>query len=124
LQSLTVNGAGRAIAGATLLICAGAPAHALDCPWPQPAGRPGVIAQTPDQIRELSKVFVAGGESARIPVIIADVRKRHPDAEAATIVNYLITAYCPVVQDMANLSEKDKAAKLDAFSAQVLKYLY
>jgi hypothetical protein len=124
MRGPTIKTAGAMAAGAALLLCATAPSRALDCPVPQAAGQAGVIAETPDQIRELSKVFAAGGGGAQIPVMVAELQKRYPDAEAAAVANYLITAYCPSVRDAANLSEAEKTEKLSAFAKQVLKYLY
>ena len=56
--------------------------------------------------------------------MVAELRKRHPDAQSGALVNYLITAYCPSVHDNANLNEAEKTAKLKAFADQVLGYLY
>ena len=99
-------------------------ASALDCPTPQAQARPGVIQQTPDQIAAFSSVFAAGDVDAQVPKAIDALRKRYPNAQSAELVNYLITAYCPTVQNAKNLTDAQKTARVKAFADRVLKVLY
>jgi hypothetical protein len=71
-------------------------ASALECPTPQRLSRPGVLKETPTQVA--------------VPLIEADLRARYPGVENAEIVNDIVTAYCPVVNDM-KVSDADKQAK-------------
>jgi hypothetical protein len=108
-----------AIAAAAWLLTT-TPSLALDCPAPQPAGAPDAIQETPGQIDELAEVLVSGDISNRMPAFVHALRARHPNAPAGEIVNYLVTAYCPVVNRMA-ISDVAKKNQLDAFASQAAK---
>ena len=101
-----------------------APCMALECPTPQPAGAPGVIQETPAQIAELSQLLASGDLGNRIPVFVHSLRSRHPDAPTGGVVNYLVTAYCPVVNKLTGLSNNAKQARLSAFVSQVVQAAY
>jgi hypothetical protein len=89
---------------------------AIECPVPQPAGTPGVIQETPAQIDELVRVLASGDLGPQVPMVINALRARHPDASAGSLVNYLVTAYCPIVSQQTGLSDAQKQSQLDAFS--------
>ena len=110
-------------AAAWLLLLA-APCTALECPTPQPAGAPGAIQETPAQISELSQVLASGDLGNRIPVFVRALHSRHPDAPTGELVNYLVTAYCPVVNSLTGLSDGEKQARMDAFITQVTVAAY
>jgi len=95
-----------------------APCIALECPTAQPAGTAGAIQESPAQINELSQVLASGDLDNRVPVFIHSLRSRHPDAPASEFVNYLVTAYCPVVNGLTGLSDGEKQARMDAFTTQ------
>jgi hypothetical protein len=98
---------------------------ALECPAPQHAGASGVTQETPGQIAELSQVLASGDLGNRIPVYVHVLRKsRHPDAPTGDLVNYLVTAYCPVVNSLSGLSDDKKQARMDAFALQVAQAAY
>ena len=99
-------------------------ADALDCPTPQAEAQPGVIRETPDEIAAFSSVFAEGDMDAEVPKAIDALRKRYPNAEPAELDNYLITAYCPTVQNLPSLTDAEKTAKVKAFADRVLKLLY
>jgi hypothetical protein len=54
-----------------------------------------------------------------ILLIVNDLRKRYPAANTPEIVNYLLTAYCPIIANDTGLSESEKRARMDHFSSQV-----
>ena len=110
------------IAAAWLLLTV--PCMALECPTPQPAGAPGAIQETPAQISELSQVLASGDLGNRIPVFVNGLRSRHPNAPSGELVNYLVTAYCPVVNRLTGLSNSEKQARLSAFVSQVVQAAY
>ena len=118
-----MRGAGAA-ASVAALIGAAAPARALECPVPQSASRPGVIKEAPVQIVELAPMLGGGDVAAEVPKIVDALRKRYPKAHPAEIVNTLIAAYCPAVQQAAGLSEAQKTARVEDFSKAVLAVLY
>jgi hypothetical protein len=111
------------VAAAALLLLA-VPCKALECPVPQPAGAAGAIQETPAQISELSQVLASGDLSNRIPVFVHSLRSRHPNAPSGDLVNYLVTAYCPIVNSLTGLSDGEKQAKLSAFASQVVQVAY
>jgi hypothetical protein len=39
-------------------------------------------------------------------------------------VNYLVTAYCPVVNNLTGLGDAERQARLDAFASQVTQAAY
>jgi len=101
-----------------------APCIALECPPPQPTGAPGAIVETPAQVSELAQLLGSGDLSNRIPIFIHDLRSRYPDVPASELVNYLVTAYCPVVNSLNGLGEAEKQARMDAFTSQVAQAAY
>lgn len=115
----------RWIAGVTvsgLGILAGSPARALECPLPHPAGTPTAIEQTVEDVRTYAELLAAQGTAA-IPEMVSQLRQSHPGATAAEIVNFLVTAYCPVVNGNASLGEGQKRARLTAFSSRLMQEL-
>ena len=99
-------------------------AMALECPVPQPPGAPGAIQETPSQIAELSAVLASGDLGNRIPVFVHALRDRHPDVPAGELVNYLVTAYCPVVNGQKGLSTAGKQARLSDFVSKAIRAAY
>jgi hypothetical protein len=113
----------RTVAAVAWLLLA-APCMALECPTPQPAGTPDAIRETPAQISELSQVLASGDLGNRIPVLVQALRSRHPNVPAGELVNYLVTAYCPVVKNQSGLDDAAKQAQLDAFASKVAQAAY
>ena len=114
---------------AALLIMATAvplavPCMAIECPEPQAAGAPGAIKETPAQISDLAQSLASGDLGNRIPAIVSALRKRHPDVPVSELVNYLVTAYCPVVRSVTGLSDSEKQARMSAFASQVAQVAY
>jgi hypothetical protein len=58
-----------------------------------------------------------------IRVIAAGLKRRHPQVDSAEIINYLLTAYCPVVKEESGLSDQERREKMDRFSTQVYNIL-
>ena len=110
-------------AAATWLLLA-TPGMALECPTSQPAGTSGAIQETPAQISELSQVLASGDLSNRVPVFVHSLRNRHPNVPTGELVNYLVTAYCPIVNSLTGLSNGEKQARLSAFVSQVVQTAY
>jgi len=100
------------------------PCMALECPAPQPTGASGAIQETPAQISELSQVLASGDLGNRIPVFVHALRSRHPNVPTGELVNYLVTAYCPLVNSLTGLSEGERQARLSAFESQVVQTAY
>jgi hypothetical protein len=100
------------------------PALALTCPAPQPLTRPGVLKETPSQTAVASALLASGDDANRIGVIVADLRARYPGVENAEIVNYLVTADCPVVAKLSGLSDAEKQTRMDRFVQQLTQFIY
>lgn len=114
--------AARRCAAAVLLIGSANPALSLDCPLPQPATTASALQETPQEIQVLSGLMAAQGTGV-VTEIIAQLRRKYPTAQDAEITNYLVTIYCPVVNQNASLSDQDKADRLSVFSSQIMQTL-
>ncbi len=101
-----------------------APASALECPIPQPLAGPGVLKETPAEIEAAGKMLSSGDAGQQTQAMIADLRSRYPKVENAELVNYIITAYCPVITGTSALSEAEKTAKMDQFVRQLMQKIY
>lgn len=97
-------------------------ALALECPEPQTAASAGILDEPEAEIDELSRLLASGDVESRISEIIDDLRRKYPSAENAELVNFLVTAYCPVV-NAEGISEDAKQAKIGTFSGQVYEML-
>jgi len=98
------------------------PAVALECPVPHPTATITAIKQTKTEIVEYSNLIAAQGTRV-VPEIIAQLKKRHPGVGDAEITSFLVTIYCPVVNQNADLGDDQKPTKIMAFSSAVLKRL-
>ncbi len=101
-----------------LALTAAGPAAALECPTPE-AGGHDIIRESAANIAELSSLLASGDLDYRIPDFVAELRRRHPNAKPTDIVNYMVTAYCPVVAAQSDLDEAGKRARLDTFASQI-----
>ncbi len=116
---LTATAAGFCLA---LVLAQGA--AALECPAPQPLSRPGVLRETPAQIAVLTAAFRTGDVRAKTVDIIAGLRAEHPSVEPAEIMNYLITAYCPVAANAPGLNDGQRQSEVDQFVLMARALLY
>jgi hypothetical protein len=95
-----------------------APARALECPNPQLVGSEGALIETPAIIASRGHTLAARG-SAAVPSIIFSLRKKYPHASDAEITNYMITAYCPVLNRKTGLTGAQRKSDLEKFANQV-----
>lgn len=95
--------------------------QAFVCPLPQ-KGASEALPESVEKIKELSGLLASGDLDNRIHLIIADLRRRYPKADTAAIVDYLVTAYCPVV-DAEQIGNEEKTEKVNNFSSDVLKII-
>jgi hypothetical protein len=98
-------------------------AHALECPVAHPQGGKGVLRESRQTIAEASAKLTEQGSTAA-PDLVACLRARHPKATNGEIVNYLVTAYCPVVNRDNAKSEVEKRAQLMQFNKAVVSIVY
>ncbi|MGO8910661.1 MAG: hypothetical protein ACLQDM_15275 [Bradyrhizobium sp.] len=100
------------------------PAWALECPMPQKLAQPGVLEETQAQIEAVGKRLSGGDLNSEVQAIIAELRGRYPSVENAEIVNYIVTAYCPIVAGLEGLSEAEKKERLEVFVRQLMARIY
>ena len=93
-------------------------AEAMECPLPQPSNSTGVMRESRQTIAELSSAFAQRGTGAT-PEIIISLRQKYPRSTNAELSNYLIAAYCPVVNRNSALSDREKRAAVKRFADQV-----
>ncbi|MGI9482756.1 MAG: hypothetical protein ACR2OR_10420 [Hyphomicrobiales bacterium] len=108
-----------AVVAAVLLM----PQHgfALTCPEPQENATAGVLKETSEDIEKLSLQLQGGAAGNEVNEIIFNLKKKYPGATSAEVVNYMITAYCPVLAVNKDLTEEQVRARLDEFAKQVRK---
>ena len=100
------------------------PAQAFECPVPQGAQGPGVLKETPAQVRRTASLRGSGDAGNRVTEIVAELRKRHPGVRSAELVDCLVTAYCPVVAGLSGLSglgDAEKTARVDRFASHAIR---
>ena len=100
-----------------------APVQALVCPIMPEQGLAGAIKEPKKEIEGLSQLFSGPEIDSRLAIEIEDLRLRNPGAGNDDLVNLLVTAYCPVVKAEA-LGDEAMKAKVEAFSARVIKLVY
>ena len=113
---------GLAVLGLSSLLPA--QAQAFECPAPQDQQGPGVLKETAVQISRTADLLASGDEVNRVPEIVDGLRKRHPDVRNVELVNYLLTAYCPVVARMSGLGDAEKMSRLNRFASQASQVIY
>jgi hypothetical protein len=109
------------LAAALALSAAGA-ASAMECPVAHSHAERGVLKETAPIIASDSETLTNQGAKGA-PYIIAGLRTRHPKASNDEILNYLVTAYCPVVNDTNGLTPSQKRARLRHFTQEVEREL-
>lgn len=88
------------------------------CPESQPRTTQIAIKETAADVAGASAALSGPEPENAIRVIAADLKRRHPQADSAEIVNYLLTAYCPLVKGESGLSDREKREKMHRFSTQ------
>jgi hypothetical protein len=90
----------------------------LQCPLPKSGAATGSLRETPTQIASTAEEL-ATGSTNEINIVIAALRKRHPGASQAEVVNYLVTAYCPKIKSNPALDRSQKQKAMMSFSRRV-----
>ena len=83
-----------------------------------------MLKETAVQISRTADLLASGDEVNRVPEIVDGLRKRHPDVRNVELVNYLLTAYCPVVARMSGLGDAEKMSRLNRFASQASQVIY
>jgi hypothetical protein len=95
------------------------PAEAFDCPVPQTAPDSMAIKEMQAQITQLSEALEADETGTVTEGTVYELRQRYPKATFAEIVNYMVTAYCPIIAKNDSLSDAEKKSRLDRYTQQV-----
>ena len=82
------------------------------------------LKETAGDVARASSALSGPGQENTIRVLAAELKRRHPQADRSDIVNYLLTAYCPLVKADNGLSDREKREKMDRFSSQVSTIVY
>jgi len=107
------------LAGAALLLagCSQNQQGTLTCPVPQSGAMQGSLPESPAQIALGGQRLCRGSEN-EIAELAAALRARHPGVSTGAIVNYMVTAYCPVINRRADLHAAAKAKALSGFASR------
>ena len=101
------------------IMLAAGPAAAFECPVPQPVTDQDAIKETPARIAQLSEELKDDVTGSATESAIFELKRKYPKATTAEIVNYMVTAYCPIVAKEDALSDAEKRNLLDQYSQQV-----
>jgi hypothetical protein len=101
------------------IMLAAGPAAAFDCPVPQPVTDQDAIKETPARIAQLSDELKADETGSATEGAIFELKRSYPNATFAEIVNYMVTAYCPIIAENNSLSDEEKRSRLDRYAQQV-----
>jgi hypothetical protein len=77
------------------------------------------LKETTADLTRASAALSGPEQENTIRIIAAELKRRHPQAGSAEIVNYLLTAYCPLVKEESGLSDREKRERMDRFSTQI-----
>ena len=91
-------------------------AAAFECPVAHERTDNSAIKETPAQIAQLSNQLEADQTGNTTIDAIAELKRKYPKAGFGEIVNYMVTAYCPIVAKNASLSDEEKEARLKRYS--------
>lgn len=88
------------------------------CPETQPRTTGMALKETTADVTRYSAALSGPERESAIREIATDLKRKYPQADAADIVNYLLTAYCPLVKEQSGLSDREKREMMDRFSTQ------
>ena len=106
-------------AASVAMVLMASPAAAMDCPVSQPVTNGVAIKETPARIAQLSVALEQDETGEMTGGTVFALKGLYPRADPAEIINYMVTAYCPVVDRNNSLSESEKKDALDRYSIQV-----
>ena len=89
----------------------------INCPTDQNGRTAGTLGESLSQIKAAGDELGQGTEN-QIAEVAARLRKRNTNADDAEIINYVVTAYCPVINAMPSLDKAAKQQSLQAFSVR------
>jgi len=96
---------------------------AFECPIPHPTETASAIKETDAQKQSVTDALKGSERENTILIISRDLKKKYPHANNDEIVNYFLTAFCPLVAKETGLSDTERRARMDRFSSQVYQIL-
>lgn len=95
------------------------PAAAFECPAAHGRTSNSAIKETSVQIAQLTRELEGDETGNTARATIWELKSKYPKAGFNEIVNYMVTAYCPVVAQNASLSDDEKKDRLMRYSRQI-----
>ena len=95
-------------------------AQAVECPTPQSLDGSAPTPLNPELKQKLSAPDVYGNASE----LLAAVKALYPTAPKLAIANYLIAAFCPIVNATPDIGEDLKKARVTSFANSVIAAAY
>jgi hypothetical protein len=110
-----------ALVGACIAIFIAAQTRAAGFRCPVAHGRTNNLAiqETPAQVAQLSNELAVDETGNTTIATIMGLKRKYPKARFDEIVNYIVTAYCPIVAKNASLSDEEKEDRLKRYSLQI-----
>jgi hypothetical protein len=105
--------------GIAIFMAAQAPAAAFECPVAHGRTGSAEIKETPAQIAQLTRELEVDETGNTTTATIWQLEQKYPKAGFGEIVNYMVTAYCPIVSQNAFLSDNEKEERLKLYSKQI-----
>jgi hypothetical protein len=99
------------------------PAAGFLCPELHSNTTGTALKETLEQLTSATEVLKGPDRENAILAIASNLKKTNPGVGNPEIVNYLLTAYCPIVETDTGLSADEKRAQMDRFSSQAYQIL-
>ena len=91
---------------------------ALECPQASGSLRQRCGPSRPDP------AIVVERRAAQVPGILGSLKEKYPGVSKPMLVNFLIAAYCPVVNAETSLSDEEKMARVREFADKAISLAY
>ncbi|QQO36241.1 hypothetical protein JJC00_12040 [Bradyrhizobium diazoefficiens] len=102
-----------------IFMAASAPAAAFECPVAHGRTSSSAIKETQTQIAQLTRELEGDETGNTAMATILELKSKYPKAGFNEIVNYMVTAYCPIVAQNASLGDDEKKDRLMRYSQQI-----
>lgn len=89
----------------------------IECPTLQNGQIAGTVKESASQVASAGQLLYYGNGNA-VTEVAASFRKRHPDASKGAVINYLLTAYCPLLNADRALDQNGRREAMKSFARQ------
>ena len=97
------------------------PSDKLQTAFACPLVKETVIKETMQERNLVTDALKSPERENTITVFMRELKQKYPSANNTDIVDYLMSAYCPLVEKQADLSASEKRARMDSFSSQLFQ---